>query len=77
MPMKSTSVTAACCAILVLVVTQESAAAKQQHGRKHQQAISQSCPLNSNAYAAPDYDIRPSDGQSLANGALASGIAGH
>jgi hypothetical protein len=74
---KSTSATVAS-AILVLVVTQQSATAKQQHARKYHPVTSQCNLLNSNAYAASGYTIKGFDGlQSLANGAQASGLAGH
>jgi hypothetical protein len=76
---KSTSVIAASCAILMLIVPQQSATAKQQYARKHHPAISQCYWPSSNAYAAdPVYTLEEfGRARSLANGAMASGLAGH
>ena len=75
---KSTSVATVSCAMLALVITQQSATAGQQHARRHHPIISQCYLRNSNAYAVPgDNAVGSNRWQSLANGALASGIAGH
>jgi hypothetical protein len=75
---KSTSVAAASCAMLALVLTQQSATAGQQHARRHHAIISYCHLRDSNAYAVPgNYAVESNQWQSLANGAMASGIAGH
>jgi hypothetical protein len=76
---KSTSVIAASCVVLILTVPQQSATAKQQYARKHHPAVSQCYRPNSNAYAAdPVYNLEEFDrARSLAEGAMASGLAGH
>jgi hypothetical protein len=75
---KLTSVAAVSCAMLALVITQQSATAGQQYARRHHPIISQCHLRDSNAYAVPSNNaVESNRWQSLANGAMASGIAGH
>jgi hypothetical protein len=63
--------------LIAVLTAQAAAAAEHHHARMNHRAVTNEQLLNSNAYAAPGDIALQSGGSNQANGAMASGIAGH
>lgn len=63
--------------LIAALTAQATAASEYRHARTKDRAVTSEQLRNSNAYAAPDDIAVQSDASSYANGAMASGIAGH
>jgi hypothetical protein len=63
--------------LIATVTAQASAASGRHHTPTKDRAVASEQFRNSNAYVAPDDIAVPSYGTNEANGAMASGIAGH
>jgi hypothetical protein len=75
--MRTTVLNALAASLIATLTAQAAVASEHHHARTKGRAVATQQLLNSNAFAAPS-DIRvQSDGSSYAEGAMASGIAGH
>jgi hypothetical protein len=63
--------------LIAALAAQSAVASEYRHTRAKHHAVASEQLRNSNAYAAPGDIAEPSYSSSLANGAMASGIAGH
>jgi hypothetical protein len=63
--------------LIAALTAQATAASEYRHTRTKDRAVASEHVRNSNAYAAPDDITVQSGWSSYANGAMASGIAGH
>jgi hypothetical protein len=77
MTMRNKILTVLVVPLIAALTAQAAAAAEHHHARTKERPVASQQFRNSNAYAAPDYIVVPSYGSSEANGAMASGIAGH
>lgn len=63
--------------LIAALTAQAAAASERHHARTKGRAVTSEQFRNSNAYAAPDHIAVPSYWSNEAEGAMASGIAGH
>lgn len=75
--MRRTILTALAASLIAASTAQAVVASEHHHARTKSRTVATEQLRNSNAYAAPNEVGVHSDGSSYANGALASGIAGH
>ncbi len=75
--MRKTILTALAASLIAASTAQAAVASEHHHGRTKSRVVATEQLRNSNAYAAPGDIGVQSDWSSYANGAMASGIAGH
>jgi hypothetical protein len=75
--MQRTILTLLTAALISALTAQAATAAERHHMRTKVRAVASEQFRNSNAYVPPDNIALQSDLQDYANGAMASGIAGH
>jgi hypothetical protein len=75
--MRKTILTLLSVPLIAALIAQAAAASERHHARTKDRAVASEQFRNSNAYVPPDNIAVQSDLQDYANGAMASGIAGH